>query len=119
MTAANMPPGTHPQVVEALDQLKRFNSALEDQMQRTATGSFSATDETETVDVTINGHRCLTGLHIEDGLLRLGAETVEQRINEALGRAQASATQATQAQQAELVSTLSEVAASLSGMLQD
>jgi DNA-binding protein YbaB len=110
--------GMHPQVAEALEQLRRFNSALEAQMQQTATGSFSASDETETVEVTINGQRCLTGLHIEDGLLRLGAETVEQRINEALGRAQAIATQASQDQQQELMGPLSEVLGSLVGMLE-
>jgi hypothetical protein len=109
----------HPQVAAALEQLQRFNSALETQMQRTATGSFSGSDETETVEVTIDGHRCLTGVHIEDGLLRLGAETVEQRINEALGRAQATATQATQAQQEELMSSLSEMATAFKGMLKN
>jgi DNA-binding protein YbaB len=119
MTTANTSPGTHPNVGDALEQLRRFNSALEAQMQRTATGSFSASDETETVEVTINGHRCLTGLHIEDGLLRLGAETVEQRINEALGRAQAVASQASLAQQADLVASLSEVATSLTEMVKD
>ena len=119
MSADDYPHGTHPQVMEALDKLKRFNAALEEQMQQTATGSFTASDETETVDVTINGHRCLTDLRIEDGLLRLGADTVEQRINEALGRAQAAATEATNAQQLALASTLSDVATSLSGMLQN
>jgi len=44
---------------------------------------------------------------------------VEQRINEALGRAQAVASQASLAQQADLVASLSEVATSLTEMVKD
>ena len=104
---------THPQVAEALAGLERFNKALEDQMSRTNNGSYTATDDAETVEVTISGRRCLTDLHIEDGLLRLGAEPVEERINEALLKAQAGASEAIQAQQAQLVASLSEIAGSL------
>jgi DNA-binding protein YbaB len=104
---------THPQVAEALAGLERFNKALEDQMNRTNNGSYTATDETETVEVTINGRRCLTDLHIEDGLLRLGAETVQERVNDALLRAQAEASGALQSQQAQLIASLSEIAGSL------
>jgi hypothetical protein len=43
---------------------------------------------------------------------------VEQRINEALGRAQAVATQASHDQQQELMGPLSEVLGSLVGMLE-
>lgn len=103
----------HPQVSETLAQLERFNKALEDQMKRTDTGSFTATDETETVEVTINGHRCLTDLHIEDGLLRLGAETVEERINEALLKAQDEASERIQSQQAQLFASLAEITGAL------
>lgn len=104
---------THSQVSETLAGLERFNKALEDQMNRTNNGSYMATDETETVEVTINGRRCLTDLHIEDGLLRLGAETVEERVNEALLKAQAGASEAIQSQQAQLISSLTEIAGSL------
>jgi DNA-binding protein YbaB len=104
---------THPQAAEALAGLERFNKALEDQMNRTNNGSYTATDVTETVEVTINGRRCLTDLHIEDGLLRLGAETVQERVNDALLRAQAEASGALQAQQEQLVASLSEIAGSL------
>ncbi|CQD06373.1 Nucleoid-associated protein YbaB [Mycobacterium europaeum] len=103
----------HPQVTETLAQFERFNKALEDQMHLTNTESFTASDETETVEVTINGHRCLVDVHIEDGLLRLGAETVQRRINEALANAQAGATEAIQAQQAQLVANLTDILGSL------
>lgn len=104
---------THPQVTETMAELERFTKALEDQIALTNTGSFTATDETETVTVTINGHRCLTDLQIEDGLLRLGAETVQQRVNEALLHAQAGASEAMQARQAQLVANISGILGSL------
>lgn len=103
----------HPQVTETLAQFERFKNALEDQMTRTDSGSYTATDETETVEVTINGHQCLTELHIEDGLLRLGAETVQERINEALTKAQSEATEDIAAQRSQLFASLTEITSSL------
>ena len=82
----------HPQVTAALDEMKKFNDLLEGALKQKGTGSFTAVDDTETVEVVINGDMLVTQLHIEDGLLRLGAETVEDRINEALMKAQAQAT---------------------------
>ncbi|MGD1172714.1 YbaB/EbfC family nucleoid-associated protein [Mycobacterium seoulense] len=105
----------HPQVAEALRQAQRFQSALEDQQYRTNTESFSATDESETVEATLNARLCLTGLQIEDGLLRLGADTVEQRINEAIGNAQAVATDAIDAEHERLI----ELAAGIAGSLKE
>lgn len=90
-------------MAEALRQAQRFQSALEDQQYRTNTESFSATDESETVEATLNARLCLTGLQIDDGLLRLGADTVEQRINEAIGNAQAVATDAIDAEHERLI----------------
>ena len=81
----------HPQAAAALDEFKKFSDVLEGALKQKGTGSFTATDETKTVEVVINGDRCVTHLHIEDGLLRLGAETVEERINEALMKANAEA----------------------------
>jgi len=107
----------HPQVTEALEQLQRFNSVLEDQMQLTKTGSFTATDEAETVEVTIDGHGCLTGLHIEAGLLRRGAETVQQRISEALVNARAGGDAAFEAQHEELAAKLTDITRSLVDIL--
>jgi DNA-binding protein YbaB len=103
----------HPQVSEALEQLQKFSTLLEDQMSRSDTGSFTATDEDETVTATINGHHLLTGLFIEEGLMRLGAETVEQRINEAVRTAQAQATAAITGQQEELIASLFEITGNL------
>jgi DNA-binding protein YbaB len=103
----------HPQVAEMLSHLQQFNSALDDQMRRTTVETFSATDETKTVNATVNGSRCLTGLYLEEGLLRLGADTVAERVNEALAHAQAASSEASNAQRAQLVSALSEIAGSL------
>lgn len=108
----------HPQASEMLQQLRRFSSSLEDQTRQTEVGSFSAADQTETVKVTIDGRRCLTGLYIEDGLLRLGAETVAQRIDEALASAQAAADAALAAQQQQLVASLTELAGWMKKMLE-
>lgn len=81
-----------PHVARALTLAARFQSALDGTLNQMNNGSFRATDEAETVEVTINGHQWLTGLRIEDGLLKkLGAEAVAQRVNEALHNAQAAA----------------------------
>ncbi|MCV7352735.1 YbaB/EbfC family nucleoid-associated protein [Mycobacterium parmense] len=108
-----MSAGTHPQVAQAMEHLQRFNSLLEGQMRRNDTGTFTGTDEAETVEVTLNGHRCVTGLEIEEGLLRLGAETVQERINEALLNAQAAATGAREAENAQLLRSLVEITGDL------
>lgn len=81
----------HPQVAAILLQAQRLQSAMDDQLAKMATETFTATDEARTVEVTLNGHHWLTDVFIEDGLLRLGAATVESRINEALGKATAQA----------------------------
>jgi DNA-binding protein YbaB len=104
---------THPQVAEALEQLQKFSSALEEQMRTTNNESYTATDEAESVEVTINGNRLLTGMNIEQGLMRLGPETVSQRINEALRNAQAAATEGLEAQRGALVASLVDIAGSL------
>jgi DNA-binding protein YbaB len=82
----------HPQATAVMDEMKKFSGVLEGALMKQAGGSFTAKDETETVEVVINGDRVITQLSIEDGLLRLGAETVQDRINEALMMAQAKAT---------------------------
>lgn len=67
-----------------LQQMRRVQSALEDERHRTDTASYTGTDQAKTVEVTLDWRHWLTGLNIEDGLLRLGAEEVAQRVNEAL-----------------------------------
>jgi DNA-binding protein YbaB len=81
----------HQQATAVLDEFKKFSDVLENAVKQKGTGSFSVKDQTETVEVVINGDGVVTQLHIEDGLLRLGAETVQDRINEALIMAQAQA----------------------------
>jgi DNA-binding protein YbaB len=104
---------THPQVADAMQQMQRFQSVLEDQLTQLNTGSFTGTDENRTVEATLDGHSTLTGLFIEDGLLRLGTETVGQRINEAIAHAQAAASANLTAQQQQLYAGLSEITGSL------
>jgi DNA-binding protein YbaB len=103
----------HPQAAEALQQMQRFQSALEDQIDRANTESSTGTDEAKTVEVTVDGYRHLTGVHLEDGLLRLGAETVQQRINEAIQNAKAAATVASEAASQRLIESLDDITGSL------
>ena len=83
----------HPEVASVLRQAQKLQSIMDDQLHKMSYQTFIATDETGTVEVTLNGHHHLTGVHLEPGLLRLGATTVEQRINEALQNATAAASE--------------------------
>jgi DNA-binding protein YbaB len=107
----------HPQVAEALQQAQLFQSILDDHLHHTETDTFTATDETETVEVTMNAHRVLVGLFIEPGLLRLGAGVVEERINEALRNAEAAVTAASAAEEERLVASLADITGSLNSIL--
>jgi DNA-binding protein YbaB len=102
----------HPEVAAVLQQAQRLQSVMDEQLAKMNTESFTATDEAKTVEVTLNGHHWLTDLFIEDGLLRLGAETVEARINEALGNATAKATESIDADRARLNELVAEITAS-------
>ena len=77
----------HPDVAAVLQQAQRLQSLMDEQLHKMKNETFTATDDAETVEVTLNGHHHLTGTFIADGLLRLGAPTVEQRLNEALEKA--------------------------------
>lgn len=103
----------HPDVTETLRHVQQFTSLLEDQMHRSDSESFTASDEAKTVEVTLNARCWLTDLYIEDGLLRLGAEEVERRINEAVRNAQAIATTAVEAQYEQLTANLMSIASQL------
>jgi hypothetical protein len=59
--------------------------------------------------VTLNGHSWLTDVFIEDGLLRLGAETVEARINEALQKAMVEATSSLEADRERIDSIVADI----------
>lgn len=99
----------HPQVAAVLRQAQRLQSVMDDQLHKMDNESFTATDETETVEVTLNGHHHLTGVFIEDGLLRLGAQTVEQRLNEALQKAMAEASMSIEADRERIDSMIAEI----------
>ncbi|MEW2479399.1 YbaB/EbfC family nucleoid-associated protein [Mycobacterium sp. NPDC049093] len=79
----------HPEVAAVLRQAQRLQSLMDDQLHKMANETFTASDETDTVDVTLDGHHNLKSIFIEDGLLRLGAQVVQQRLNEALQKATA------------------------------
>jgi DNA-binding protein YbaB len=102
----------HPEVAAVLQQAQRLQSVMDEQLAKMNTESFTATDDAKTVEVTLNGHHWLTDLFIEDGLLRLGADTVEARINEALGNATAKATESIDADRARLNELVAEITAS-------
>jgi DNA-binding protein YbaB len=98
-----------PQATEVLDELKKFNDVLEGAMKQQGAKSFTAQDDEETVEVVINGDRVITQLNIEDGLLRLGAETVQGRINEALLKANAAASEDMDAVAGETFAALNKI----------
>jgi DNA-binding protein YbaB len=106
-------PEEHPQATAVMGEFKKFSDVLEGTLKQMGTGTFAAKDESETVEVVINGGRCLTQLHIEDGLLRLGAETVEERINEALMKANAEASLGLDAMYGQTFESLSKIVDSL------
>ncbi|MBS1693724.1 MAG: YbaB/EbfC family nucleoid-associated protein [Actinobacteria bacterium] len=101
----------HPQVAAVLQQAQRLQSIMDDQLHKMNNETFSATDESETVEVTLDGHHHLTGVFIEDGLLRLGAHTVEQRLNEALQNATQAATESIEADRERIDALVAELTA--------
>jgi DNA-binding protein YbaB len=105
----------HPQVAAVLQQAQRLQSIVDEQLRKMGAETFTATDESETVEVTLNGHHYLTAAFISDGLLRLGARTVEQRINEALQSATAEATQSIEADRERIDAAVAEITAGLQG----
>lgn len=83
-----------PHVARALTLAARFQSALDGTLNQMNNGSFRATDEAETVEVTINGHQWLTGLRIVQRLVdplshRLGTQLLQQTIFDAQAAASA------------------------------
>lgn len=99
----------HPQFAETMQQLQQFQNKLEDMMQQINTGKFKGTDHDSTVEVTVNAQSWLTNLHIEDGLLRLGAATVQQRINDAILAARGAALAGLQEQQSQYFADLAGI----------
>jgi DNA-binding protein YbaB len=110
-----MSDGMHPEVAAVLKQARRLQSLMDEQLDKMAGDSFTAADDTETVEVTLNGHHWLTDVFIEDGLLRLGAEAVEGRVNEALQKASAAASVTVDADRERLDAVVAEITAEVSG----
>ena len=104
----------HPEVSAVLRQARRLQSLMDEQLDKMSNASFTAADETDTVEVTLNGHHWLTDVYIQDGLLRLGAETVEQRVNEALHTANAEASASIAADRGRIDAVVAEITAEMS-----
>lgn len=104
---------SHPQAAAGLEHLKQIKAIMATQMSLHDTETFTARDKSETVVATLDGDRLLTRLYIEEGLGRLGAEAVEQRINEAIANAQAEAMAAIEGQQEQMIAALAQVTAKL------
>jgi DNA-binding protein YbaB len=99
----------HPQVAAVLAQAQQLQSIMDEQLHKMNSQTFTASDETETVEVTLDGHHHLTGVHIEDGLLRHGAHVVEHRLNEALQNAAEAATAAIEADRERIDAQVAEL----------
>ncbi|KZS75220.1 hypothetical protein A4G29_24055 [Mycobacterium kansasii] len=69
------------------DQADVVMSLLDQQVHRMSAEAFTATHQTGAVEVTVNGHRRLTGLSIDPGILGMGAHEVAQMINETISAA--------------------------------
>lgn len=99
----------HPEVAAVLRQAGRLQELMDQQLHKMANESFTATDESDTVEVTLNGHHQLVDVFLADGVLRLGADTVEQRLNEALGNATAEAAESIAVDQDRLNDAVAEI----------
>jgi DNA-binding protein YbaB len=77
----------NPETAKILTLASQFQAVLEGEFNRMSEGTFRASDSTQTVQVSMNGYQWLTALKIEQGLLELGYEQVNARINEALQNA--------------------------------
>ena len=105
----DMHPDMHPDVLAVLRQARRLQSLMDDQLDKMARDSFTASDGTDTVEVTLNGHHWIKDVYIRDGLLRLGAVAVEQRVNEALQKAGADASASIDADRERLDAVVADI----------
>ena len=93
--------------------IQRMHSVMVDNLYQMNTEYLTATDEANTVEATLNGRGWLAGLDIEHGLLRLGAETVSRRVNEALRNAQTAAALDIEARAERITAELEDATAKL------
>lgn len=101
----------HPEVAAVLRQAQRLQSVMDDQLAKMNTETFTATDDQESVEVTLNGHHWLTDVFINDGLLRLGAEAVQNRVNEAWEKAASLAAESIAADRERIDAEVAEITA--------
>jgi DNA-binding protein YbaB len=94
-----------------LAEADELRSALDDHRHFLKNAQFEGTDEAKTVAVMITADYRLTFVQIQDGLIRLGADAVAQRLNEACDKAGAAAAEAVEAKEDKLVETLGLTAA--------
>jgi DNA-binding protein YbaB len=99
----------HPKVAAVLAQAQQLQSIMDEQLHKMKHQTFTESDGTETVAVTLDGHQQLTSVHIEDGLLRQGAHVVEQRLNEALQNAADAASAAIEADRERIDAQVAEL----------
>ncbi|MDY6871431.1 MAG: YbaB/EbfC family nucleoid-associated protein [Actinomycetota bacterium] len=99
----------HPTVAAVLAQAQQLQSIMDEQLHKMKHQTFTASDGTETVEVTLDGHQQLTSVHIEDGLLRHGVHVVEQRLNEALHHATEAASAAIEADRERIDAQVAEL----------
>lgn len=99
----------HPQVAAVLAQAQQLQSIMDEQLHKMKHQTFTASDETETVEVTLDGHQQLTSVRIEDGLLRQGVHVVEHRLNEALQNATEAASAAIEADRERIDAQVAEL----------
>jgi DNA-binding protein YbaB len=102
-----------------MGEFKKFSDLLEGVVEKKSNGSFSAKDETETVEVTLNGELVVSQVYIEDGLLRLGAEVVQDRINEAIMKATVEATAVNAANNEATIDAMSKMLDSMQKLVAD
>ncbi len=101
----------HPQVAAVLQQAQQLQSIMDEQLHRMESQTFTAADESGTVEVTLDGHHQLKAVVLADGLMRLGVEEVQQRINEALRNATAAASTAIDADRERIDAAVAEITA--------
>ncbi|MCK0177026.1 MULTISPECIES: YbaB/EbfC family nucleoid-associated protein [Mycobacteriaceae] len=99
----------HPAVAAVLRQARELQSIMDAQLQKMNTDTFTGSDASRTVEVTLDGHHQLTDVYIADGTLRLGAQTVEARLNEALQNATEAATAAIEADRERIDAMVAEL----------
>ncbi|MGV0714395.1 YbaB/EbfC family nucleoid-associated protein [Mycolicibacterium sp. XJ662] len=99
----------HPQVAAVLQQAQQLQSIMDEQLHKMNSQTFTATDESGTVEVTLDGHHQLKSASIAEGTMRLGVEELQQRLNEALRNASAAASTTIEADRERIDAAVAEI----------